>query len=221
MANTIRIKKRAASGSAGAPTSLSPSELAFNENDLKLYYGFGDDGNTPPAASSIITIGGAGAFFNKTDTRSANTILSGPTSGSAAAPTFRSLVAADIPIAGEVPPLDVIGAVPLTPVTVPPPLPAPLTVIVLVDPVPLAVTEAPTKFKVVAWVDKDVPSSCTVKPAPTSTTDPPLVFVNTPPSEVLIANSPTATSEVLGSLEPRLCLIVAISERAPVYLSDC
>ena len=97
MSNTIRIKKRSASGSAGAPSSLSPSELAFNENDLKLYYGFGDDGNTPPAASSIITIGGAGAFFNKTDTRSANAILAGPTSGSAAAPTFRSLVAADIP----------------------------------------------------------------------------------------------------------------------------
>ena len=97
MSNTIRIKKRAASGSAGSPSSLSPSELAFNENDLKLYYGFGDDGNTPPAASSIITIGGAGAFFNKTDTRSANAILAGPTTGSAAAPTFRSLVAADIP----------------------------------------------------------------------------------------------------------------------------
>ena len=97
MSNTIRIKKRAASGSAGAPSSLSPSELAFNENDLKLYYGFGDDGSTPPAASSIITVGGAGAFFNKTDTRSANAILAGPTSGSAAAPTFRSLVAADIP----------------------------------------------------------------------------------------------------------------------------
>ena len=97
MSNTIRIKKRAASGSAGAPSSLFPSELAYNENDNKLYYGFGDDGNTPPAASSIITIGGAGAFFNKTDTRSANAILAGPTSGSAAAPTFRSLVAADIP----------------------------------------------------------------------------------------------------------------------------
>ena len=97
MSNTIRIKKRSSSGSAGAPSSLSPSELAFNENDLKLYYGFGDDGNTPPAASSIITIGGAGAFFNKTDTRSANAILAGPTSGSASAPSFRSLVAADIP----------------------------------------------------------------------------------------------------------------------------
>ena len=97
MSNTIRIKKRAASGSAGAPSSLSPSELAFNEADLKLYYGFGDNGSTPPSASSIIVIGGSGGFFNKTDTRTANTILAGPTRGSAAAPTFRSLVVADIP----------------------------------------------------------------------------------------------------------------------------
>ena len=96
MSNTIRIKKRAASGSAGAPSSLSPSELAFNEADLKLYYGFGDNGSTPPSASSIITVGGAGAFFNKTDTRTANTILVGPASGAAAAPTFRALVAADL-----------------------------------------------------------------------------------------------------------------------------
>ena len=96
MSNTIRIKKRAASGSAGAPSSLSPSELAFNEADLKLYYGFGDNGSTPPSASSIITVGGSGAFFNKTDTRTANTILAGPTTGSAAAPTFRALVAADL-----------------------------------------------------------------------------------------------------------------------------
>ena len=35
-------------------------------------------------------------------------------------------------------------------------------VIVLVAPVPVAVTPAPTKFKVVAAVDKALPSSCTV-----------------------------------------------------------
>ena len=97
MANTIRIKKRSASGDAGAPTTLFPSELAFNEKDLKLYYGFGDNGSTPPSASSIITIGGAGAFFNKTDLRNANKVLAGPVSGSDAAPTFRSLVSNDIP----------------------------------------------------------------------------------------------------------------------------
>ena len=97
MSNTIRIKKRSASGSAGAPSTLSPSELAFNENDLKLYYGFGDNGSTPPSASSIITVGGSGAFFDKATTRNANIVLAGPTSGSAAAPTFRSLVVADVP----------------------------------------------------------------------------------------------------------------------------
>ena len=96
MANVIRIKKRSATGSAGAPTSLAPSELAFNENtgDLKLYYGLGDNGSGE--ASSIIAIGGSGAFVSITDTRNANTILSGPTTGDAAAPTFRSLVAADL-----------------------------------------------------------------------------------------------------------------------------
>lgn len=96
MSNTIRIKKRAASGSAGAPSSLSPSELAFNENDLKLYYGFGDDGNTPPEASSIITVGGSGAFFDKATSQTANRVLAAP-NGSNGAPTFRALVAADIP----------------------------------------------------------------------------------------------------------------------------
>ena len=49
------------------------------------------------------------------------------------------------------------------PVEEPPP---PDTVIVLVAPVPLAVTPDPTKFKVVAAVDKDEPSSCTVRELP-------------------------------------------------------
>ena len=64
MASTLRIKKRAASGSAGAPSSLASSELAFNENDKKLYYGFGDNGSA--VASSIITVGGNGAFCDLT-----------------------------------------------------------------------------------------------------------------------------------------------------------
>jgi len=97
MANTIRIKKRSSTGSAGAPTSLAPSELAFNENtgDLKLYYGYGDNGDG--TASSIITVGGSGAFFSKTDAKAANAVLAGPTTGADANPTFRALVAADIP----------------------------------------------------------------------------------------------------------------------------
>ena len=95
MANTIRIKKRAAAGADGAPSSLASSELAFNESDLKLYYGFGDNGSG--VATSIITIGGSGALFSKTDARAANAVLAGPTTGSDANPTFRALVAADIP----------------------------------------------------------------------------------------------------------------------------
>jgi len=66
MASTIRIKKRASSGSAGAPSSLASSELAFNENtsDKKLYYGYGDNGSG--VATSIIAVGGPGAFCDLT-----------------------------------------------------------------------------------------------------------------------------------------------------------
>ena len=95
MANTIRIKKRAASGADGAPSSLASSELAFNESDLRLYYGFGDNGSAE--ATSVITVGGSGAFISKTDAKAANLILAGPTTGSDANPTFRALVAADLP----------------------------------------------------------------------------------------------------------------------------
>ena len=38
MANTVRIKRRAAGGAAGAPSSLQNAELAFNEQDDTLYY---------------------------------------------------------------------------------------------------------------------------------------------------------------------------------------
>jgi len=80
MASTIRIKKRAASGSDGAPSSLASSELAFNESDLKLYYGFGDGGSAD--ASSIIAIGGSGAFCALTG---AQTVAGAKTFSNAAA----------------------------------------------------------------------------------------------------------------------------------------
>jgi hypothetical protein len=91
MANTIRIKKRASTGAAGAPSSLAPSELAFNENtgDKKLYYGYGDNGDG--TASSIIAIGGEGAFttLDTTQTISGNKTFSGTVAlgGSATATT--------------------------------------------------------------------------------------------------------------------------------------
>jgi hypothetical protein len=59
MANTIRLKRRAAGGAAGAPVSLAASEPAYNEQDDTLYYGKGDSGGV---ATSIIPIGGKGAF---------------------------------------------------------------------------------------------------------------------------------------------------------------
>ena len=96
MANTIRIKRRAIGGGAGAPSSLANAELAFNEDGQILYYGLGT-GGTGGTATSALPIGGPGAFISSATTRNANVVLAGPASGSAAAPTFRALVAADLP----------------------------------------------------------------------------------------------------------------------------
>lgn len=69
----IKLKRRAATGAIGAPASLKSGELAFNENvsDKSLYYGYGDDGSGN--ATSIISIGGEGAFA----TLSTNQTLTG------------------------------------------------------------------------------------------------------------------------------------------------
>ena len=64
MPNTVRIKRRG-SGSAGAPSTLENAELAFNEVDNTLYYGEGT-GGSGGSASTILAIGGDGAFVNKT-----------------------------------------------------------------------------------------------------------------------------------------------------------
>ena len=60
MTDTIRIKRRAAGGSAGPPASLSASELAYNEQDDTLWYG---KGNSAGAATSIVKAGGVGNFL--------------------------------------------------------------------------------------------------------------------------------------------------------------
>jgi phage-related tail fiber protein len=69
MANTVRIKRRAAGGAAGAPASLQNAELAFNEQDLTLYYGLGT-GGAGGSATSVIPIAGAGAFVGLTGAQS-------------------------------------------------------------------------------------------------------------------------------------------------------
>jgi hypothetical protein len=63
MANTIRIKRRANGGGAGAPTTLENAELAFNEQTNVLYYGTGT-GGAGGSATSIIPIAGNGAFVD-------------------------------------------------------------------------------------------------------------------------------------------------------------
>ena len=61
MPNTVRIKRRAAGGAAGAPASLANAELAYNEQDDVLYYGKGT-GGAGGSATQVIPIGGPGAF---------------------------------------------------------------------------------------------------------------------------------------------------------------
>ena len=91
MANTIRIKRRAAGGAAGAPSSLKNAELAYNEQDNSLYYGFGDAGGGN--ASSIITVAGRGAFMDLTTnqtiagTKTFSSTISGSIDGNAATAT--------------------------------------------------------------------------------------------------------------------------------------
>ena len=93
MANTLRIKR---STGSSAPTSLANAELAFTEGTETLFIGKGT-GGAGGSATSIIKIGGKGGFFDKDTVQNANKVLSGPTTGSDAAPTFRSLVSDDIP----------------------------------------------------------------------------------------------------------------------------
>ena len=93
MANTVRIKR---STGSSAPTSLANAELAFAEGSKTLFIGIGT-GGAGGSATTIEPIGGEGKFFDKDTTVNANTILAGPTTGSAAAPTFRAAVADDVP----------------------------------------------------------------------------------------------------------------------------
>jgi len=68
MSNTIRIKRRANGGGAGAPASLANAELAFNEQTNILYYGTGT-GGSGGSATSIIAIAGNGAFVDTSTTQ--------------------------------------------------------------------------------------------------------------------------------------------------------
>jgi hypothetical protein len=105
MANTIRIKRRASSGGAGAPTTLDNAELAFNEASNILYYGTGT-GGAGGTATSVIAIGGNGAFVDTSTTQTiggtktfSNTIT-GSISGNANTATALA-TARDISLSGD------------------------------------------------------------------------------------------------------------------------
>jgi len=104
MANDIRIKRRT-SGSAGAPASLENAELAFNEVSNVLYYGKGT-GGVGGTATSIIEIGGNGAFVDLSSTQTiggtktfSNTIT-GSVSGNAGTAT-KLATARTISVSGD------------------------------------------------------------------------------------------------------------------------
>ena len=84
MSNTIRIKRRANGGGAGAPSSLANAELAYNEQTNILYYGTGT-GGSGGTATSVIPIAGVGAYVDV----SSNQTIGGDK-------TFSNLVTASI-----------------------------------------------------------------------------------------------------------------------------
>jgi hypothetical protein len=79
MPNTLRIKRRASTGAAGAPASLANAELAYNEADNTLYYGKGT-GGANGTATTIEAIAGPGAYttLGTTQTVSGIKTFSGP-----------------------------------------------------------------------------------------------------------------------------------------------
>ena len=92
MANVIRTKR---STGASAPGSLANAEQAFTEANEILYYGKGT-GGAGGSATSIIKIGGKGAFWDKDTSYTQNHVLAAPSGGNGAS-LFRALVAGDIP----------------------------------------------------------------------------------------------------------------------------
>jgi hypothetical protein len=105
MANTIRIKRKAASGGAGAPTSLANAELAFNEASNILYYGTGT-GGAGGSATSVIAIAGNGAYVDLATTQTvggtktfSNAIVGSVTGSAGTANTWTT--ARDLSLTGD------------------------------------------------------------------------------------------------------------------------
>lgn len=100
---TLRVKRRATGGGAGAPSSLANAELAYNEQTNILYYGTGT-GGAGGLATSIIAIAGSGAYATISYVDSA--ISSGVSSGVAAqlanyAPLAGASFSGNVTVAGN------------------------------------------------------------------------------------------------------------------------
>lgn len=105
MSNTIRIKRRAAGGSTGAPASLENAELAYNESDAGngiLYYGYGT-GGVGGSATSVVAIGGDGAFVNLTgaQTISGNKTFTGTVNLSGATLSGNTTFSNNLTVSGD------------------------------------------------------------------------------------------------------------------------
>lgn len=105
MSNTIRIKRRAAGGSTGAPSSLENAELAYNESDAGngiLYYGYGT-GGVGGSATSVVAIGGDGAFVNLTgaQTISGNKTFTGTVNLSGATLSGNTTFSNNLTVSGD------------------------------------------------------------------------------------------------------------------------
>jgi hypothetical protein len=75
MSNILRIKR---STSSSAPTTLQNAELAYSEASNKLYIGVGT-GGAGGSATSIVAIGGTGAFLDLSTAASTYAPLASPT----------------------------------------------------------------------------------------------------------------------------------------------
>lgn len=86
MAVTLRFKRRASGGAAGAPASLENAEPFYNEQDDTLYIGKGT-GGSGGSATSIPAIGGPGAFVTRNTSQDISGAKNFTTSPTAPTPT--------------------------------------------------------------------------------------------------------------------------------------
>jgi hypothetical protein len=105
MSSVVRIKRRAAGGSTGAPASLANAELAYNESDAGngiLYYGYGT-GGVGGSATQVVAIAGDGAFVNLTgaQTISGNKTFTGTVNFSGATISGNATFGSDLTVTGN------------------------------------------------------------------------------------------------------------------------